>query len=146
LAIFEPYNLPESLTTDITTHLEKSDPNKIVSFVMSFEHTLPEPVSSRALTCALTIALGYFIGGFVPLLPYFFTDNITKALLWSVGIMILALFLFGYVKTCFNVGWRSGRHIWQGVVGGAQMILVGGAAAGAAMGIVRAFDYHPAKG
>ncbi|KIW29813.1 uncharacterized protein PV07_05600 [Cladophialophora immunda] len=144
-AIFEPYNLPEPLTADLTTHLEKCDPDKIVNFIMSFEYTLPEPASSRAFTCALTIALGYFIGGFVPLLPYFFTDNITKALVWSIGTMGLALFLFGYVKTCVNVGWHRRRHIWQGVLGGAQMVFVGGAAAGAAMGIVRAFDYHPVR-
>jgi len=145
-AIFEPYNLPESLTAELTTHLEKCGSEKIVDFVMSFKHTLPEPASSRAVTCALTIGLGYFIGGFVPLLPYFFAGNITKALIWSIGIMVLALFLFGYVKTCLNVGWRGGTNVWHGVVGGAQMVLVGGAAAGAAMGIVRVFDYHPASG
>ena len=145
-AIFEPYNLPGSLAADLTTHLEKCGPEKIVDFVMSFEHTLPEPASSRAITCALTIALGYFIGGFVPLLPYFFAGNITKALFWSIGIMVLALFLFGYVKTCLNVGWRSGTNVLHGVIGGAQMVLVGGTAAGAAMGIVRAFDYRPASG
>jgi VIT1/CCC1 family predicted Fe2+/Mn2+ transporter len=113
---------------------------------MSFKHTLPEPASSRAITCALTIGLAYFTGGFVPLLPYFFAGNITKALVWSIGIMVLALFLFGYVKTCLNVGWRSGTNVLHGVIGGAQMVLVGGAAAGAAMGIVRAFDYHPTSG
>ncbi|KIW79966.1 hypothetical protein Z517_06581 [Fonsecaea pedrosoi CBS 271.37] len=145
-AIFEPYHLPESLTSEITTHLEKCEPDNLVNFVMSFEHALPEPAGSRALTCALTIALGYFVGGFVPLLPYFFTAHISKALLWSIGTMALALFLFGYVKTCVNVGWRGGRHIWQGVLGGVQMVFVGGAAAGAAMGLVRAFDYHAASG
>ncbi|OAP61659.1 hypothetical protein AYL99_03862 [Fonsecaea erecta] len=144
-AIFEPYNLPEPLTAELTTHLEKCEPDQMVNFIMSFEHALPEPASSRAFTCALTIALGYFTGGFVPLLPYFFTESITKALIWSIGTMVLALFLFGYVKTCVNIGWRSARHIWQGVLGGGQMVFVGGAAAGAAMGLVRAFDYHPAK-
>jgi vacuolar iron transporter family protein len=118
----------------------------MVDFVMSLEHALPEPTSSRAITCALTIALGYFAGGFVPLLPYFFAGNITQALIWSVGIMVLALFLFGYVKTCLNVGWRGGRNVLHGVTGAVQMVLVGGTAAGAAMGIVRAFDYHPASG
>lgn len=117
----------------------------MVDFVMSFEHTLPEPASSRAITCALTIALGYFVGGFVPLTPYFFAGNVMDALAWSVGIMCLALFLFGYVKTCLNVGWRGGRNVMQGVVGGGQMMVVGGVAAGAAMGIVRALDYHAAS-
>ena len=118
----------------------------MADFVMSFQHTLEEPASSRAITCALTIALGYFLGGFVPLLPYFFTGDITKALVCSIGIMVLALFIFGYVKTCFNVGWQGRTNVLHGVTGGAQMVLVGGAAAGAAMGIVRAFNYHPSSG
>jgi vacuolar iron transporter family protein len=93
------------------------------------------------MTCALTIALGYFIGGLVPLLPYFFVakTHVTVALCWSIGIMITALFVFGYVKTCFVAGWRGRANVLHGVVGAAQMVVVGSAAAGAAMGVVKAF-------
>ena len=145
-AIFEPYDLPSYLTANLTAHLEKSGTDKMLDFVMSFEHTLPEPASSRAITCALTIALGYFVGGFVPLVPYFFVSNVTEGLAWSVGIMCLALFMFGYVKTCLNVGWLTLRNVMHGILGGGQMVVVGGVAAGAAMGLVRAFDYHPSNG
>jgi hypothetical protein len=72
----------ESLTTDLTNCLEECGSERMVDFVMPLEHALPEPTSSRAIICALTIALGYFIGGFVPLLPYFFACNITEALIW----------------------------------------------------------------
>jgi vacuolar iron transporter family protein len=108
---------------------------------MRFSHTLPEPASSRALTCALTIALGYFIGGFVPLVPYFFVapNHVFEGLVWSIGIMVAALFGFGYVKTCVNTGWRGWGNSWAGVKGGGQMVVVGGVAAGAAMGLVKAF-------
>lgn len=53
--------------------------------------------------------------------------------------MAMALFVFGYVKTCFVAGWKGKNKVVQGLIGGAQMVVVGSAAAGAAMGVVRAF-------
>lgn len=110
---------------------------------MNFHHTLQEPSDSRALLCALTIALGYFIGGFVPLLPYFFVGphEAFVALRWSIATMIIALFVFGYGKTCFVSGWKGKRNVKRGLVGGAQMVLVGGVAAGSAMGLVKGFQW-----
>jgi hypothetical protein len=52
----------------------------------------------------------------------------------------VALFLFGYSKTCFVCGWRGKRNVMKGLWGAGQMVLVGSAAAGAAMGLVRLFD------
>ncbi|KAJ5953119.1 Vacuolar iron transporter cccA [Penicillium verhagenii] len=138
--IFEPYELPSELVAQLTNHLSASP--LLPSFLMNFHHTLPEPSGSRAVICALTIALGYFIGGFVPLLPYFFVGphDAFIALRWSIATMVVALFLFGYGKTCFVSGWRGRRNIRKGVVGGVQMVLVGGAAAGSAMGLVKIFQ------
>jgi hypothetical protein len=55
--------------------------------------------------------------------------------------MVLALFTFGYVKTCVVVGWNGGKNIRAGCFGGVQMVVVGSAAAGAAMGLVRLFNH-----
>jgi VIT1/CCC1 family predicted Fe2+/Mn2+ transporter len=109
---------------------------------MNFHHTLPEPSGSRAVICALTIALGYFIGGFVPLLPYFFVgpDDAFIALRWSIATMVIALFIFGYGKTCFVSGWKGRQNVRKGLIGGMQMVLVGGIAAGSAMGLVKGFQ------
>jgi VIT1/CCC1 family predicted Fe2+/Mn2+ transporter len=114
---------------------------------MRFEHTLPEPTGYRAITCALTIALGYFIGGFIPLLPYIFVaqNDVALGLYWSIGVMAIALFTFGYVKTCFVAGWRGWRNRLRGVKGGIEMVIVGGVAAGAAMGLVIAFDHNAGR-
>lgn len=88
--------------------------------------------------------MGYFVGGFVPLLPYFFVGSsesgILTALAWSVGTMFVALFTFGYSKTCFVQGWRGKHNVWKGVKGGCQMSLIGSLAAGVAMGLVRGFN------
>ena len=67
-AIFIRYNLSTLIVNNLLACLLKSP--ELLNFLMRFEHILPEPASSRAFTCALTIALGYFVGGFVPLLPY----------------------------------------------------------------------------
>ncbi|KAL4915274.1 VIT family-domain-containing protein [Aspergillus aurantiobrunneus] len=138
--IFTPYDLPPHLVSELTSHLSSS-PN-LPSFLMNFHHTLPEPSGSRAVTCAVTIALGYFIGGFVPLLPYFFVgpNDAFLALKWSIATMAIALFIFGYGKTCFVCGWKGAKNLRKGVVGGLQMVLVGGVAAGCAMGLVKGFS------
>lgn len=138
--IFEPYELPSELVSQLTHHLSASP--ELPSFLMNFHHTLPEPSGSRAVICAITIALGYFIGGFVPLLPYFFVGptDAYLALKWSIATMAVALFIFGYGKTCFVSGWSGRRNIRKGAVGGLQMVLVGGIAAGSAMGLVKGFQ------
>ncbi|KAK4871220.1 hypothetical protein LT330_000457 [Penicillium expansum] len=138
--IFEPYELPFELVAQLKNHL--SDSPMLPSFLMNFHHTMPEPSGSRAIICAFTIALGYFIGGFIPLIPYFFVGphEAFIALRWSIATMVIALFIFGYVKTCFVSGWRGRRNIRKGVIGGIQMVLVGGIAAGSAMGLVKGFQ------
>ncbi len=139
-SVFLPYNLPEATLDDMTEHLGKSP--HLVDFMMRFQSCLEEPSSSRALTSATTIASGYFFGGLLPLLPYFFVgeNKVYDGLYISIGVMAIALFTFGYVKTCVVEGWTSGEEIRRGVIGGVQMVVVGGAAAGAAMGLVWFFN------
>ncbi|KAB5542986.1 integral membrane protein DUF125 [Coniochaeta sp. 2T2.1] len=144
-SVFEPYGLPPHLLHDLTTHLVSSPsggPETTVDFLTRFAHCAEEPSSSRALTSATTIALAYFLGGLVPLLPYFCVgpEEVMLGLWISVAVMAVALFGFGYVKTCVVTGWEGRRAVRMGLLGGAQMVVVGGAAAGAAMGLVMLFD------
>lgn len=139
--VFEPYKLPKHTLEALTNHLSGSP--RLADFVMQFQHCAEEPAASRAFTSALTIALGYFLGGLLPLLPYLFVgeNQVYKGLYISIGVMVTALFIFGYVKTCVVVGWSGGKHIRAGCFGGIQMVIVGSAAAAAAMGLVRAFSH-----
>ncbi|EHL02452.1 putative protein CCC1 [Glarea lozoyensis 74030] len=68
--IFVPYNIPSRPLSEITASLSQSP--HLVDFIMKFSHCLEEPASSRAFTSAATIALAYFLGGLLPLIPYFF--------------------------------------------------------------------------
>ncbi|SPO02670.1 related to uncharacterized membrane protein [Cephalotrichum gorgonifer] len=137
-SVFEPFGLPHPAVDVLVDHLSTSP--DLTDFLMKFQHSAVEPAESRPLTSGLTIAMGYFLGGFIPLVPYLFVDNVLTGLYISVGVMALTLFAFGYVKTCVVAGWSGSRRVWEGVAGGAQMVVVGGVAAGAAMALVMAFN------
>lgn len=55
--------------------------------------------------------------------------------------MAVALFAFGWVKTAVVCGWRGKENVWAGLKGALQMVMIGGAAAGAAVGLVRAIGH-----
>ena len=61
-------------------------------------------------------------------MPYFFVgpDDAFRALKWSIAVMAVALFVFGYGKTCFVTGWKGRENVKGGVYGGVQMVIVGG--------------------
>ncbi|CAD0115336.1 unnamed protein product [Aureobasidium uvarum] len=132
---FDSYGLSEDTLDAFATQIS-SCPKRSENFIMRFHHDLPESQAdaSRAYISALTIALGYLLGGLVPLTPYFFVSNNQTALCWSIGVMAVALFVFGYVKTVL-VG-EEKRLLC--VKAGIQMMVLGGVAAGAAMGCVKA--------
>jgi predicted membrane protein (TIGR00267 family) len=85
---------------------------------MKFELGLEEPDPKRARRSALTIGVSYIVGGLIPLFPYFLIPSIRSALLASVIVTLIALFVFGYVKGRFTVK-RQIRSAWQTeIVGG----------------------------
>ncbi|CAI5758849.1 unnamed protein product [Candida verbasci] len=115
-----------------------SNPKSLIDFVIRFGKGLEEPAEGREFTSALTIGLSYFMGGFVPLLPYFFTHVVKTGLLVSVIVMLITLFIFGYIKTSISLGEDCGRH--KKFAEGIQMVAVGSIAAGAAWALVYFID------
>ncbi|PWW76973.1 DUF125-domain-containing protein [Tuber magnatum] len=98
-SIFSPYSLPPDSLSPVVQSLTKSP--HLAPFIMQFHHKLPPPSDRTPLSSALTIAAGYFFGGFIPLLPYFFVGRrrVLLGLAWSVGVMAASLFAFGVGKT-----------------------------------------------
>ncbi|KAF7886568.1 uncharacterized protein EAF01_011246 [Botrytis porri] len=136
---YEPYDFPKEVITGQSTHLAQMHPELLTDYVMQFQHCEEEPATSRAFTSALTISMGYFLGGLLPLLPYFFVSTVAEGLYISVGVMVITLFVFGYVKTGMITGFQAkciGGNCW----GAAEMVLIGGVAAAAAMGLVTLFQ------
>jgi len=124
--ILHDLGLTDDEAAPIVSSLRRQ-PEKWVDFMMRFELELERPDPQRAWQSALTIAASYAISGFIPLAPYMFIANIQNALLVSIAVTLLALFVFGYVK-----GRITGVKALRSA---AQTALIGGAAAGAAFGL-----------
>lgn len=117
--------------------LEKK-PKQMVDFIIRFGKGLEEPADNRQLTSALTIGLSYFLGGFIPLVPYFFVNIVQTGLIISCIVMAVTLFIFGYVKIMVSMGTDCGT--WLKVSEGFQMLFVGGFAATSAWVLVRLIE------
>ena len=132
--IFSAYGVARAAATPVLRSLQ-ANPPAYVDFMMRFELGLEEPAPGRAWRSALTIALAYIVGGFVPLAPYLISHNIADALRLSIGITLFALLLFGGLK---------GRLLGSPVVRSAlQTMLIGGLAAAVAFALARLLSGRP---
>jgi VIT1/CCC1 family predicted Fe2+/Mn2+ transporter len=129
--VFEEYGLTREQTRPLVEALRKQ-PKKWIDFMMRFELGLEKPDPKRALTSALTIGGAYAVGGFVPLAPYIALTRASTALLISIVVTLLALFVFGFIKGRFT-GMRPLRSALQ-------TAFIGSVAAGAAFAIARAIS------
>lgn len=113
----------------------KKNPAIMVDFLIRFGKGLEEPAENRQFTSALTIGSAYFIGGFIPLIPYFFVAHVVQGLIISIITMAFTLFWFGYIKAQISLGdtCSTMKKVQEAI----QMMLVGGAAAGSAWVLVR---------
>jgi predicted membrane protein (TIGR00267 family) len=100
--------------------------------MMDFELKLEKPSRSAAWISALVMGVSYFLGGIIPMIPYFAFKNINHALFTSIGITVVILIAFGYVK-----GRLTGCTQRDAVLGSLQTLLVGALAAATSYGIVR---------
>lgn len=114
------------------------NPKSMIDFVIRFGKGLEEPPEGRILSSALTIGSGYFFGGFVPLVPYFFVSTVGLGLQISVLVMLFTLFWFGYFKSLISMGDECSQ--WTRFSEGIQMVLIGSIAAGSAWSLVYFID------
>ncbi|GAA4003681.1 VIT1/CCC1 transporter family protein [Deinococcus rubellus] len=127
-AVFQKYGLigdPLEAATQAIT----SNRTTWVDFMMKEELGLEEPDPKRALRSALTIGLAYIAGGIIPLTPYALNLTLSRALLLSVALTLIALFAFGALKGRF-----TGSSVLKSAV---QTMFVGAVASGAAFLIAR---------
>ncbi|KAK4449044.1 putative vacuolar iron transporter protein [Podospora aff. communis PSN243] len=98
---------------------------------MSGEEEMGSPVLE-----GVAVAVGYLVGGILPLFPYFFVKEAWNGLVWSFGVCVVALFVFGFAKCWVLNGPRIRTSLWEG----GQMVLLGSVAALAAVLCVRLLD------
>lgn len=125
---FRGYGVPADQVKGVVDAI-RSDRKRWVDFMMKFELGLEAPNPKRARNSACAIAISYVLGGLVPLSPYLLIHARPKALLASVVITAVALFVFGYIKGNFTVA-RPFRSAYQTLV-------VGSLAAAVAFAIAR---------
>jgi len=126
--VFRGYGMKDTQITPIVDAMSQNR-EQWIDFMMRFELGLETPDPKRAGISALTIGLSYIVGGFIPLSPYILIPNLITALLVSVIVTLIALFLFGFIKGSFT-GTKPFRS-------GLQTVLVGGLAAGVAFLLAR---------
>jgi VIT1/CCC1 family predicted Fe2+/Mn2+ transporter len=121
--VFRGYGMSESDLRPVVAAI-CSDQTRWVDFMMRFELGFEEPDPKRARNSAATIAVSYVLGGLVPLAPYIAMPELYRALSFSIGVTLVALFIFGVVK-----GKLTGISPLRG---GLQTVTIGGLASAAA--------------
>jgi VIT1/CCC1 family predicted Fe2+/Mn2+ transporter len=119
----------------------KSKLVRVWQFMMDFELKLEKPRNSRAWISALVMGLSYFLGGLIPMIPYFAFHNINHALFTSIAITALILVVFGFVKAVITGCTRK-----DAIISSLQTLMIGIIAAGTSYGIVRGVNQiHPVR-
>jgi VIT1/CCC1 family predicted Fe2+/Mn2+ transporter len=149
----DPLDLPLQLHDMVTRHI-RSCP-AIAETLLELkgkeeneDERLPSP-----LMAGLSVAVGYLLGGMIPLFPYFLVSEVQDGMVWSFVTCAVALFVFGFCKDLVlsgrsrpvaaagdarvKVRWSAVRRsAWEGM----QMVFLGSVAALAAVALVRAFE------
>jgi vacuolar iron transporter family protein len=130
-AVFREYGLTDEEIAPIVNAFA-ARPEDWVNFMMRFELGIERPEPGRARISALTIAVSYLVGGLVPLAPYFFSHDSSRALFSSITCTAISLFVFGFAK-----GWFTGQKPLKSAL---QTTLIGGVAALAAYVLAKAIS------
>ncbi|KAF8556633.1 DUF125-domain-containing protein [Imleria badia] len=126
-------NIGSSSSDEETQSLRWRSDVGLTPFLLKFGERLEEVPTSRLYGSAITIGLGYLIGGIIPLIPYFFFTRVHIALIYSCILTGFVLLVFGAVKArVTGAGQGVKGYLW----GAVSTLLVGGAAAAAAYTIV----------
>src|SRR6266536_2593783 len=94
--VFREYGIADEHIKPVVDAMTQS-PKQWVDFMMRFELGLERPDPKRARTSATMIATAYIVGGLIPLAPYMLTHNAHTALMFSVSVTLVALFVFGLI-------------------------------------------------
>lgn len=131
--VLEEFGMSKQSSVSIVDELSK-DKDKWVKFMMRFELGLEMPDAKRARKSAFNIGAAYIVGGLVPLSPYFFIKSSQQALLVSIGVTLVALFIFGFLKAK-----AIGQPTFSGAV---KTTFIGALAAGVAYLLAKVIQGH----
>lgn len=111
------------LSKQVALQISKNK-DRWADFMMQAELKLEKPEKNQAKKSAITIALSYLAGGFIPLFPYIITKSNTAGFYLSCTVTILALIVFGYFKSKV-----TGQPLLKGTIKVASIGIIAAAAA-----------------
>ena len=129
--VFLEWGLTKETAEEATMEIIKDD-KRWVDFMMKYELGLEKPDPKRATRSAFNIGLSYVVGGFIPLIPYFYVTEAVDGLKISAIITLLCLFIFGFFKSKI-----TGINPWSG---GLKVMMIGALAASAAFSIAKLIE------
>ena len=149
-----PLGLPAPLLQSVLAHIESHSAVQDAIEIRADQDRDDVRLCSSVMV-GLSVSIGYLLGGLLPLFPYFLVDQVSDGLLWSFAVCVVALFVFGFGKDIVlrrenqaaewsgqaeqtrGLSWRAIRgSVWEGL----QMVILGSAAAIAAVLCVKAFE------
>ena len=139
---FRSFGIDDNIAVGLSQKLMLSPQPVLEAFLLRHHFEVADPGSARPYVSCLTLALSYFVGGFVALVPYLIVpqNRVLTGLWWSIGIMGVVLLVFGFLKTTCVRGLQRKDDFVAGLRGSLQMLAVGAIAAGAAVGLVMAIE------
>ena len=129
--VFLEWGLTKETAEEATMEIIKDD-KRWVDFMMKYELGLEKPDPKRATRSAFNIGLSYVVGGFIPLIPYFYVTEAVNGLKISAIITLICLFIFGFFKSKI-----TGINPWSG---GLKVMMIGALAASAAFTIAKLIE------
>lgn len=153
-----PLDLPSELLGLVRAHIAgRADVAAAVEEKVASEEDEEEDATPAPWMSGLSVALGYLIGGSLPLFPYFIVEQVGDGLLWSFIVCVIALFSFGFIKDFVLHIHQANEEVWLKQKGlgkeswtwqdicrssweGTQMVMLGSLAAVAAVLCVRLFE------
>jgi predicted membrane protein (TIGR00267 family) len=118
-----------ALSKQVALQISK-DKDRWADFMMKLELEMEKPAENRAAKSAGTIAASYLVGGFIPLAPYMFMHDSHSGFIVSCICTLLALIIFGYLKSRV-----TGQPLITGTI---KVVLTGVVAAAAAYFLAKA--------
>ncbi len=128
--LFKHLDLGKDMQDQVAFEIEK-DTNEWNSYLGEHLSEVEPLHQSAVFQTAITIAVSYIIGGVLPVLPYLLFGDTTDARLYSIAASLLALLVFGFIKSYVN----KEPLFW----GSIRMMLLGGLAAAAVFMVANLF-------
>ena len=135
-------DLPPEIVAAIESHYGTLSIPAKAQLIMRF-HTDPDPCPADTYKAAATFFLTYF-SGLPALIPYIVVreDQVNLAFYISIGITTVLSFIYGWLKTGYNVGWTGLGNIARCIRGGLMFFGVVAVAAVLSVVIIRGIDHN----